>query len=389
MRGRLETLRHNERGIVLVFVAVGFLGFFTVATLAIDIGMFMVARSQAQTSADAGALAGTVSLLFDNWDDRSAGGPAVQNAVVVARANAVIGQNVSVGPADVTFPTEERIRVDVFRDAEHDNPLQTMIGQYFGVATADMEATATAEVVPANVATCVKPWAVPDKWEEVTDPPWHPNDSTFDMFYENGPNKGDPLPDPDVYVPVTDNEFYTGYRPSPQGPDYGRQVVLKPGNPQQSISPSDFFPIALEGGTGGDWYRENIQGCWPGVAEIGEFTPIEPGNMVGPTAQGTDVLLMQDPNAFWNSATGEVVSNYSPSPRVVVIPVFDPEVFEVGRQTGRIDIQIANFVGFFIEDMVGNNVVGRIVSMAGLVRGDGEGEGAPEGSFLRAIRLVE
>ena len=95
-----------------------------------------------------------------------------------------------------------------------------------------MEATATAEVVPANAATCVKPWAVPDKWEEVTDPPWHPNDSTFDMFYENGPNKGDPLPDPDVYVPVTDNEFYTGYRPSPQGPDYGRQVVLKPGNPQ-------------------------------------------------------------------------------------------------------------------------------------------------------------
>ena len=131
MRGRLETLRHNERGIVLVFVAVGFLGFFAVATLAIDIGMFMVARSQAQTSADAGALAGAVSLLFDNWDDRSAGGPAVQNAVVVARANAVIGQSVTVSPADVTFPTEERIRVDVFRNAEHDHPLQTMIGQYY------------------------------------------------------------------------------------------------------------------------------------------------------------------------------------------------------------------------------------------------------------------
>ncbi len=171
MRQRLRTFRDDDRGVVLVFVAVGFLGFFAVATLAIDIGMFMVARTQAQTSADAGALAGAVSLLFDNWDDRSAGGPAVQNAVVVARANAVIGQNVSVGPADVTFPTEERIRVNVFRNAERDNPLQTMIGQYFGVATADMEATATAEVVVANAATCIKPWAVPDKWEEVTDPP--------------------------------------------------------------------------------------------------------------------------------------------------------------------------------------------------------------------------
>ena len=387
MRQRLRTFRDDDRGVVLVFVAVGFLGFFAVATLAIDIGMFMVARSQAQTSADAGALAGAVSLLFDNWDDRSAGGPAVQNAVVVARANAVIGQNVSVGPADVTFPTEERIRVNVFRNAEHDNPLQTMIGQYFGVATADMEATATAEVVVANAATCIKPWAVPDKWEEVTDPPWHPDNSSFDLFYGTGPNNGDPLPDPDVYVPVTDDEFYTGYRPSPQGPDYGRQVRLKPGNPNQTISPSDFFPISLVGGTGGDWYRENIGGCWPGVAEIGEFVPIEPGNMVGPTAQGTDVLLMQDPGAFWNSASGEVVSDYSPSPRVVVIPVFDPDVFERGRQTGRIDIQIANFVGFFIEDMVGNNVLGRIVPMVGLVRGDPSG--VPEGSFLRAIRLVE
>ncbi len=96
---------------------------------------------------------------------------------------------------------------------------------------------------------------------------------------------------------------------------------------------------------------------------------------------------MQDPGAWWNSATGEVVSDYSPSPRVVVIPVFDPDVFERGRQTGRIDIQIANFVGFFIEEMVGNNVIGRIVPMVGLVRDNGGG--VPEGSFLRAIRLVE
>ena len=180
---RLRTLRHDERGVVLAFVAVGFLGFFAVATLAIDVGMFMVARSQAQTSANAGALV-TVSLLFNNWSDRSSRGPAVQNTVMVAvaRANEVIGQSVSVGPADVTFPTEERIRVNVFRNAAHGNPLQTMIGQCFGVATAEKDATATAEVVVANAATCVKPWAVPDKWEEVTDPPRDPNDSSFDLL---------------------------------------------------------------------------------------------------------------------------------------------------------------------------------------------------------------
>jgi hypothetical protein len=38
--------------------------------------------------------------------------------------------------------------------------------------------------------------------------------------------------------------------------------------------------------------------------------------------------------------------------------------------------------------MVGNSVLGRIVPMTGLVRPNGGGA-APEGSFLKAIRLVE
>ena len=36
MRQRLRTFRDDDRGVVLVFVAVGFLGFFAVATLAIE-----------------------------------------------------------------------------------------------------------------------------------------------------------------------------------------------------------------------------------------------------------------------------------------------------------------------------------------------------------------
>jgi Flp pilus assembly protein TadG len=36
----------------------GFMAFFAASTLAIDVGMFMTARSQAQNAADAGALAG-------------------------------------------------------------------------------------------------------------------------------------------------------------------------------------------------------------------------------------------------------------------------------------------------------------------------------------------
>ena len=117
------------------------------------------------------------------------------------------------------------------------------------------------------------------------------------------------------------------------------------------------------------------------------MVPTEPGNMTGPTTQGVDALIARDSSAHWNTATRDVVSAYRPSPRIVVIPVFDPFVYEDGRQHGRVDIKIANFVGFFIEDMVGNSVLGRIVPMTGLIRGPGGPQ--PPGTFLKAIRLVE
>ena len=107
--------------------------------------------------------------------------------------------------------------------------------------------------------------------------------------------------------------------------------------------------------------------------------------MIGPTSHGVDDLIARDPGAYWDGTT--VVSNQKPSPRVVVIPVFDPLVYETGRQSGRIDIKIANFVGFFIDDMVGNDVLGYVIPNTGLIRG-GDGS-VPDGAFLKAIRLVD
>ena len=66
--------------------------------------MFMTARSQAQNSADAGALAGALALVFDDYDDRSAGGPAVQSAIDSARKTTSSSADVDVQPGDVTFP---------------------------------------------------------------------------------------------------------------------------------------------------------------------------------------------------------------------------------------------------------------------------------------------
>ena len=76
MRFNLRKSAKDDSGFSLVFVAVGMMGFVGVSMLAIDVGMLMTARSQAQNAADAGALAGATALVYNDWDDRSGTGPA-------------------------------------------------------------------------------------------------------------------------------------------------------------------------------------------------------------------------------------------------------------------------------------------------------------------------
>ena len=75
MLKRLRNLCFDERGMSFVFVGIGLMTFMAATTLAVDVGMFMTARTQAQTSADAGALAGATALVFNSWADRTAPEP--------------------------------------------------------------------------------------------------------------------------------------------------------------------------------------------------------------------------------------------------------------------------------------------------------------------------
>src|SRR5688572_20757236 len=102
MRNRIRRLRRDERGMTFVFVGLGFMAFMTASTLAIDVGMFMTAKSQAQNAADAGALAGAIAIAFNDFDDRTPTGPAVSSAIAAAQANLMMGQAPSVLPSDVT-----------------------------------------------------------------------------------------------------------------------------------------------------------------------------------------------------------------------------------------------------------------------------------------------
>ena len=361
---------------VLVFAGLGCLAFLSASMLAIDVGMFMNARGQAQ---NAGALAGAVALVFDDFNDRSPGGPAVQNAVMVARANAVMHQQVSVDPQDVTFPTQERVRVTVFRTGGRGNPVATLIGQYFGVSDVDISATATAAAAPANAMTCVKPFTIPDKWIENQTPPWDPSD-TFDAYN----NQGVPLANPDIYIPA-DQPGYTGYNAYD---DWGAQLALKAGT-GNNIEPSFYFAWTPPGSSGAADYEWNIGNCNTTVMGFGDLITAEPGNMVGSTRHGMQTLIDLDPTAYWDTLENRYVSTNQPSPRVVSIPVFDPMYYETGKQNGRnADLKAVNYVGFFIEGIQEGNVLGRITPVSGLMSGTGGGP-APDGAFPRAIVLVE
>ena len=375
----------GEEGMTYVFVALGFTVFLGASMLAIDVGMLMTARNQAQNSADAGALAGATALVFDDWADRSAGGPAVTNAIAASTLNQVMRGNVSVNPGDVRFLNNpaglnNRVQVTVYRSATRGNPLSTLIARYFGMATAGVNAIATAEASPANAETCVKPFTIPDRWREVTAPPFDPNNSEFDAIDK----KGNPLATPDVYIGPDDAPRYTGYDLQR---DKGTEIVLKANN-QDKIAPSFYNPYDIPGSVGANDYRWNIANCNTTLMHPGDLFNPEPGNMVGPTKQGMDDLIAKDFGAYWDTVNNRVASSMHPSPRVVIIPLFDPYYYATGKANGRnASLKFVNYLGFFVEEMRGNEVWGRITPIGGLI--DRRAGPPPPKAFPHAIRLVQ
>lgn len=371
-----------------VFVALGFLAFLAASMLAIDVGMLMVSRTQAQTAADAGALAGATALAFNSFTDHTPTGPAVSGAVNTAQANLVAGGAPSVTPGDVTFPFDattaafDQVQVSVYRTKARNNPLPTFIATYFGTPTVDVGATATAAAMPANTESCVKPWTIPDKWIEkqcaIETCPWTPDDS-FDLF----DSSGNPLPNPDVYIPIG-QPGYTGYNPDT---DKGLELIIKPNNANKT-SPSFYNEWAIPPGRGGNWYRQNIAQCNNYIQPIGDLMTDEPGNKVGPTDQGTQALIDLDPNAYWDTSCNCVKgSAFATSPRVVAIPAYDPVYYATGKQNGRnASLKVANWVGLFVETVGGGQVTGRITPILGTFKPGGPL--IPNG-FARALMLVQ
>jgi Flp pilus assembly protein TadG len=414
----MKTRAGSERGAVLIQVAIALAGLIALSAFVVDYGVLWVARRQAQNSADAAAMAGAISMGYVDMDNQ---GLARDTAINVGLANLVWGAPPEITAADVTFPacpvgspgagSNACIRADVYRNQQRGNALPTFFGGIVGIANQGVRASATAQVMFGDSTDCVKPFAIADKWLELRNDQgpagWSEEDS-FERYVQNGRNAGQLLtPTADYYeAPGAPGGIYgpngTGFtRESTAlgGDDHGRAIILKSGQPNQAIAPGWYHPVVINPteGPGGANYRDNIATCDPTIIGPGSVLQVEPGNMVGPTNQGIRDLIALDPGASWNTTlnNGEggiqggcmAAGTCGISPRLVAIPVFNPDIYDAGRASGRVDITIVKVLGFFIQGMVnGNDVLGYLTTYPSTPRSGTTN--TPGASFVVSIALV-
>jgi hypothetical protein len=409
MKTRRYSLQ-DRRGATLVLIAVILLGTLGILALAIDLGMLITARSEAQRTADAAALAGA-SVWMDVEEPLNVVAEAESRAMALANANYV--RTATVAPEEVTIeviPDSMKVRVQVRRTG-----IATWFARLLGFNEAAVWAKAAANVELGGAARCFAPFAIPDLWDESNDEdPWWEWD-------DEAPWDFDPASDDRYKAWEEDCQDCTGYgSPIRNGfdpvtseyvvNDFGRQIVLKVTDPnsEYTAEPGIFMPWRLPedpaqescgsggtaGETGGAAFRTNICSCNRSQIELDTPYPVEPGNMVGPAFQGMRDLIRQDPTATWvqtGDGNGYVASNNADyqgenwinNPRIMRVAIMNPgEIQSPGMQT----ITFNNFAMVFLEEQGSNQdpIVARFIPYSA-----GDDVGPIQGSLVRILRLVE
>lgn len=418
MRGWKRDPAFNRRGGVIVFAALAMVALLAAAALAIDLGMLLDTRQDAQRAADAAALAGASAFLGGN---ATAAIPIARNeALKTAAKNYVRGELIDTsgaapGSTGVTTytsneavvtitPATYRVRVRIRRPV-----VTTWFAKLFGKNSIPIAAWATAEASSAGGATCVRPFAVPDLWRETN----RASDVNGNQVWEGteswsyDPSNGDTY---EAYNPSNpDSPTATGYGSNSRNPtgtidDYGTPMIIKEQNPTEQLSSGYFFPFQIGNDPGANAYRNNITGCNPATTNVGVPMQIQTGDMTGPTHQGIDNLISQDPSATWvppvyvggalqpgtGVVTGSNQTNWIDSPRVIKIALFDPNQIN-SLKGGSQNITFNNIALMFLEGFqnVGGNpnkfpVVARFLYYA-----KGTGGGPVTGPLVKVLRLVQ
>lgn len=424
-RGSIRAILADERGAAFVLVLGAMLALLAAVAFAVDVGMLLTARVEAQRAADAAALAGASAFI----DDPTNAEPiAKERAKQYAELHSVRRQNVAVLSAEDVQVDVTKFRVDVtVRHIEtRSNPVPTFFAGVFGVRAVDVQAHAAAEAVPADAVGCLTPWALADLWQDDLD-----GGSPGKFDYDDADKSSTPTTDDefDNYCPcardgdgltITADDGYqhnglvctpgasgtgpagkcTGFGSDIRGGDVGMQLTLKPGNPAQAWSPGWFMAWRPPGDAGGSDYRSNIVKCIDEqMFDTGSIVPVdtEQGNMIGPTIQGVTERIGGDPH-YWLPGCDDGIScvrgpgcGLEGQPtcsdfdgRLITVPLMDPS--EVMRN-GLTEIQFRGFMRIFLDNPSGNNITGHVLGVGGTSGSAGANEGT--GAIPLYLRLID
>ncbi|MDH3296915.1 MAG: pilus assembly protein TadG-related protein [Gemmatimonadota bacterium] len=387
----------DEKGAAIALVALSMVALISAIALAVDVGMLVSARTEAQRVADLSALAGAGILAVDPSADDAARAEAIRFAAM----NTVRGQPAVVLPTDVVVDLDSSwVTVDVRRIQARGTPVGTFFARVFGVNAVNISATATAEaspVGPGSGTQCLLPIMLPDRWSENGVEPYiYPGVSdSFDPVIAD-PKPGDLDDDGlwDTYVaPDSGVTNATGYDESVIG---DLIEIHKAGGGGGGMNPSWYFPWTplddedqlIDGGAGAARYLDRFTNCMAAEYLPGDSVLTEPGAMVGPTNTGFDDVYALDPEMVWNTTEQ---CPYRPStsscdyttPRIKPVPMFDPND---QPDNGRKIVHLRNFGSVFIEaPQPGNDFTARWLGL--LSQGDNSEE--VEEGLKKELRLIK
>lgn len=436
-------LRHDDRGVSILMIAVSMIFVLGIAGLGIDLASLYVARSQAQRAADAGALAAAQRLASNCTS--TAGGSispdcqanAISQAEAIGNQNLIAGVSPNIGgvSSDVTFlstsSNDPQVQVIAARDTAHGNPMPTFFVKIFGINTADVSAKAVAEAynptgsyVPTN-AKCLKPWLMPNcDWSQPYTGAGPQNAACVDPAGVQHPQftmapPGTTTLTQDLSKPVLDESV-----------TQGEMLTVKSSDPSLASAPSQFYPVYLPidsttrscpscaltpgggGAASGAQYSENIACCnlTPIACGTQQIQPIT-GNMVGPTGNGIDCLIHQqgnsgqdtmDPSTLvitggWNNPYKLAnVPNITSSDSIVTVPLYDGHTLCPGNSCpSQVSITVLGYLQLFIIGETNGtvrayvmNVIGCPDSASSSSNGGGTTPISGSGGSPIAVRLI-
>jgi hypothetical protein len=286
-----------------------------------------------------------------------------------------------------------------------------MLGKPFSHVRAMATAWATND---GPLVNCLKPFVIPDIWYESDKTTQDVNGNNFMEPNATGPGNTQTGEIWKFQPPSAGgNDYYLPFDPSvPDDPshpqtgygsamrsgegfpgDVGTPMLIKPqtgngnGNPAPERMGNAFWLLDLDPDMG---VRDEIShGCFS--AKVGDPVPDRSGSVTGPTRQGIQDLVAQDPGATWNQSTKQVegssYQDWTKSPRVVIIGLVDPNywIFDAKNTKPDPNTKFSNFARMFILDADKNNNIQAVF----LGTAPGGGGGPTGGSLVKILQLIQ